>query len=233
MPRLDRCGTHYQRLTVLLKAHRLQYQRRLNLETRYPYLNFNYTEFVDALLITPTVLFIIDPQANQKLISIKSRLPSTVNIPIHPLTDPSCDIASIAYHYQTVYLSPTELRHIKQTFTQKSTCKRIIDTYHVPDKAIKKGVWCPGCRTVMLTYQHQVWSCSNCHHHYPHAYLNTLREFAILYGPHLSLNQLNHYLGLSSNQSIAPLIREAKLPYIIKANQPIYCLNRLFRKGPY
>ncbi|MBM7539763.1 hypothetical protein [Amphibacillus cookii] len=230
---MDRYGAHYQRLSVLLKAYQHQYQRRLNLETRYPYLKFNYSEVVDALLITPTVLFIIDPQANRKFISIKSRLPSTLNVPIHPLSDPFCDIASIAHHYQTVYLSPTELRYIKQIFTQKNSCNRIISTYHVPDTAIKKGVWCPNCRTVMLTYQQQAWSCPNCHHYYPHAYVNTLREFAILYGPHLSLSQLYQCLGLPSEQSIVPLIREAKLPYITKANQPIYCLNRLFRKDQY
>lgn len=78
----------------------------------------------------------------------------------------------------------------------------ILKIFHIDKKDILKGVHCPKCFFLPLKKSKRGWHCPTCNVFHKHAHIDSLKDYAYLFGPTITNQQLRDFLQISS-ESVA------------------------------
>ncbi|GGM32154.1 hypothetical protein GCM10011351_17890 [Paraliobacillus quinghaiensis] len=101
----------------------------------------------------------------------------------------------------------------------------VIEKYEINPFNIKKGVWCPSCKDVMLDRLHSNWSCPKCKSKNRNAQLNALQEYAILYNNQITNKEAREFLGLQSSSVTKRILHHPKIQKVGTTKDSYYILD--------
>ncbi|MCZ0703696.1 hypothetical protein J2T56_001840 [Natronobacillus azotifigens] len=138
-------------------------------------------------------------------------------------------LASLSEAYPRSVYSPRQIRQLNQFFVKMHYVDRshIIQVYSIPDEAIRKGVWCTGCRHEMMYRAHGYWQC-DCGTRSRDAHVPALRDFALLYRTTITNREARCFLQVESPPVVTRLFAETKLERTGNTHSLVYRLDKLF-----
>lgn len=109
----------------------------------------------------------------------------------------SLQITTIANH---LYASSVKWK-------RKPACEK----YEISPAALKTGVLCLDCNSVMPRRRGRTWTCDNCGNRNEDALLQAVADWYLLISPTLTNKQLRTFLALNSNSAASVIFRQLRL----------------------
>ncbi|WP_404444274.1 NERD domain-containing protein [Sutcliffiella horikoshii] len=82
----------------------------------------------------------------------------------------------------------------------------ILERYGITRNEIIKGVQCPGCSNISMNRQSGSWFCKICNLKSKGAHITTLEDYRLLFGPNITHQELNEFIGLATNSTTSKII---------------------------
>jgi hypothetical protein len=102
----------------------------------------------------------------------------------------------------------------------------IYETYGISHTELLKGVQCPNCKKIHKKYISGNWVCSFCKYKTKTAFIEALKDYALLINHVITRNQLKEFLQITSQQAKNHLIT-MNLPIIGSKRSTKYILSPL------
>ncbi|CQR46209.1 Nuclease-related domain protein [Paraliobacillus sp. PM-2] len=128
------------------------------------------------------------------------------------------------HNYSTKALAAL-VTHLKKNHTPKAY--HVIDKYQISPLNIKKGIWCPACKEVMMERMHGNWVCPKCRKKDQNAHLTALREYAILFHQKITNKEARTFLGVQSSSATKRILHHPKIKKVGKTRDCYYMLDGL------
>lgn len=91
-----------------------------------------------------------------------------------------------------------------------------------------KGVLCPACPGLRLTYHRGKWRCSKCAHVDSLAHLDALSQYRTLVKATITSSEFREFTGISSRSVASKMLANAKMPYLGSFKDRNYIIPEAF-----
>ncbi|MBT2679727.1 NERD domain-containing protein [Bacillus sp. ISL-35] len=124
----------------------------------------------------------------------------------------SYKIQSISEKYNKEYLSQKEVKKIVKLLL-KSHVPYIpdIQSMNLPMDKIQIGVQCPDCGLLGMEKIHGSWVCKQCGHLSKDAHIAALKDYFLIFGPHITSRQFSNFLNIPSIHQAKRLLTSMEL----------------------
>jgi hypothetical protein len=148
----------------------------------------------------------------------------------YPITTHSGYLVSKIEMFERMYnlecFTKKELTKLSRVLTKKHEPQEydVLNQFNIKTSEIVKGVYCPECLSIPMQRQHGKWTCRECRCSSKTAHLESLKDYANLFGLTINNRQLCDFLLLSSSSIAKYLLKEMHLPYTGKGRNRVYYL---------
>jgi hypothetical protein len=123
-------------------------------------------------------------------------------------------------------LTKKELTKLSRVLLKRHEPKEydVLSHFKIEKREVTKGVCCPECFRLPMQRQYGKWICRECRCSSKTAHLESLKDYANLFGQTINNRQLCEFLLLSSNSTAKYLLKEMHLPFMGKGRNREYHL---------
>ncbi|WP_230499501.1 NERD domain-containing protein [Sutcliffiella rhizosphaerae] len=173
---------------------------------------------------TPPIESLICFTNPQTIIRADSRVKGTDSV-IH--SQNLLKIAEMDQKHRTSIFTKKDLLKIARCLikSNKQDSSNVLARFNIAPDEIIKGVHCPRCYKIPIDRKRGNWYCSNCKIHSKDAYIDSLKDHLLLFGPQFTHLQFKEFLKINSNSIASKLISSLNLSYSGTSYKRTYILN--------
>ncbi|MCM3717831.1 nuclease-related domain-containing protein [Fictibacillus phosphorivorans] len=107
------------------------------------------------------------------------------------------------------------------------TDQDLFSKFMITPNNLIKGVACPACSKIPMIRVRRKWFCLSCGHYCNRAHIETLKEYALLISPTLSIHECCDFLQISSRHLAKHLLNDLHISATKLGKYKVYHLNEL------
>ncbi|NCU16705.1 nuclease-related domain-containing protein [Pallidibacillus pasinlerensis] len=136
-------------------------------------------------------------------------------------------IATLERQYSNEIYTKQELRKLTRRLLKQHepNTKNLLQQYDIPREHIIKGVRCENCLRFGIERGHGIWICGHCGHISKQAHIAGLRDYALLFGPEITIREAMEFLQVSSRYTVRRLLNSLGFVKEISKNRLKYFID--------
>ncbi|WP_243357417.1 nuclease-related domain-containing protein [Bacillus litorisediminis] len=122
-------------------------------------------------------------------------------------------VQQLEQKYRKEFLTEKDLKKMtKQLLKEDSPLTFNVKQYYNFDEAdLIKGVRCPQCNAIPMTWQKRAWECMKCKHRSKNAHISSLRDYFLLVSPIITNPKCREFLKCDKTDTIRYLLKSMNL----------------------
>lgn len=131
--------------------------------------------------------------------------------------------------YRNDTLNNKELKKISRRLLKEHSIETvdILKKYELTDDDILTGVQCSNCSTFGMNYTYGTWTCPKCLIKSKVAHIQTLKEYALLYEPHITNREFRRFLHVDCSDAAYYLLKSLNFDHSGGTKNRFYRLDSL------
>lgn len=101
----------------------------------------------------------------------------------------------------------------------------LFSIYGISKNKVKKGVMCEACQQFSMDRIHGKWKCRKCGHTSVNSHIEALHDYALLFGPEISIRAAMDFLQVTSRHVVRRLLNAMGLASELRKGKLIYYLE--------
>lgn len=136
-------------------------------------------------------------------------------------------IANLERQYSKEILTKQELRKLTRRLLKQHqpNNKNLLQQYGISQDQIIKGVKCDHCLRFGMERGHGHWYCSHCGYISKHAHIQALRDYALLFGPEITIKEAMDFLQVTSRYTARRILNSMGFVKEISKNKLKYFIQ--------